>query len=186
MLASLREALAQLGDLGDVEVSVDVGALGSEHAEDPDGLGGPPDVTVVDGGRERGAPRVPRPRPELRVADGMTSAGEGSPEEPSVRPRRTIRVVRVNGDTTTARGGGRSAPVPGRIRVAAGARQALYRGGAVRPYRVGCDEGSLAVSVDGEPHGTVLAGQTLDVEGREVEVEAAGDGAATGSYGRLA
>lgn len=180
----LRETLGTLTDLGDVDLTVDV------VRADTDGHS-PPDVTVVDGGRERGQPRVLRPRPNLRVADptagdptsgsqasGSQASGDGPDQEG--KPTVTRRRLRIHGGKADA-----ALSATGWILVPADGRQAVYRGAQPHPYRVLCDTGYLAVSVDGLTAETLSVGQSLDVEGTTVVVMATAGKPASGRYARL-
>ncbi|NOY25953.1 MAG: hypothetical protein GXP62_08790 [Oligoflexia bacterium] len=206
----LRETLGTLSDLGDVDLTVDVvhtsppRARDDDHDHDDDDddddddtdssdtdRHSPPDVTVVDGGRERGQPRVSRPRPDLHVADPMTgdqmtgdqTAGQSTPGDapgqdgkPTVT-RRRLRLQRAKAGPTLSG--------TGRIAIPADGRQAVYRGARPHPYRILCDAGNLAVSVDGLAAETLSVGQSLDIEGTTVVVMATDGKPASGRYARL-
>ncbi len=193
LLGALGEALGDLGGLSGVRVDIRTrrDSTGVDPDADDDTDDGasddrrPPDVTVVDGGRGRNQPRSPKPRPELRVAEGKRGApdADDGSSRPGVRSR--VRVYRFTGDADDALFDDSDLDHLGWIQVDADGRQAVYRGDAVRPYRVACTEGRLAVSVDGLTVETLSPGQSLDVEGRAVVVLAADGAAAMGSYVRL-
>ncbi|MCB9758449.1 MAG: hypothetical protein H6739_01280 [Alphaproteobacteria bacterium] len=160
---ALEEAFSQLGGKG---------AWESLPVE-------PPSVTVLEGGAERPGGG---PAPDLRVADEIDEADP---------PRNRVRVVRVRPTTAPSPSVSASPDIDGigaagRIRLEPGrqeALQTLYRGEAVRAYRVGCEQGSMAVSVDGMRVEQLGSGQSIDVEARLIRVHA--DTRATGFYLRL-
>lgn len=170
---NLKGALDRLGELGEVDLTVDVVTTRVEGEGDDDTEPddhGPPEVTVVDGGRTRGQPRVSGPRPDLRVAAGEGAGGD----DPVPGAARTVRGRRLG-----------SLARDGRIDVPADGRQAVYRGQQAHPYRVLCRGGRLAVSVDGVTLETLAPGQSVDVEGAAIVVLAVGEDRAAGSYVRL-
>lgn len=177
LLAGIEEALGKLGiNEEGARRSLLEGvreALGEFIEVD----GSPLQVRVIDGGRgeeddDEDAPRAPGP--DLRIAE----AGE----EEDLGPTR-VRVVRVGAPQAQE-------PPPlgaeGRIRIEANdaaPHQTVYRGDAIRAYRICCDHGSLEVSVDGSHAGMLSVGQSLDVEGRVVRVHS--NSVTTGRYIRL-
>lgn len=162
---AVRDAMSRAGLSGDALADAVAQALDGLQGLDPGHItvqvlrpdDGTPDIHVVDGGLPRDAPRPARPRPDLHIA------GEPPPESPA--PAAGLAVE-------------------GGIRLDAEERQAVFRGAVVRPYRIACDSGRLAVSVDGTVVEALGPGQTVDVEGGAISVRAA-DGGARGRYARL-
>jgi hypothetical protein len=92
----------------------------------------------------------------------------------------------------TARHTARSEIIPGLgkagwIQVAGGggvhaAWQTLYQGRVPRLYRIGCTQGSMDVTLDGDQVERLVAGQAIDVEGCLVRVCAVDEGSGRGGY----
>jgi hypothetical protein len=118
-------------------------------------------VVVLDGGR--------RSAPEDRA-----SASPEGPRVHVVREEPPLRRTPLSHE--------------GRIRVRPGEPvewQTIWRGDAVRAYRVLCATGTLEVALDGVPAEKLRAGQSLDVEARLVRVRSGDTGVGLGSYVRL-
>lgn len=174
LLAGIEEALGKLGiNEEGTRRSLLEGvreALGEFVEEDGPSV----PVRVLEGGRNSEDVEPRSRNPDLRLADEQDFVDNA--------PTR-VRVVRV---------GAPQSPEPvaiqgvGSIRIEAGdvaPHQTIYRGEAVRAYRISCDQGSFEVSVDGTHAGHLNVGQTLDVEGRVVRVHSNGD--AGGRYARI-
>ncbi len=133
-------------------------------------------VTVVEGGRDEGAPPSGGKRPDLRVAPSPTAAAD-----PDLEVVSRVRVVRLD----ELRRDLRPAAAQGQIRLdpEGAVRQTLFRGEVPRPYRLHCEVGKMRVSLDGQPAETLGAGQSLDVEARLIRVSA--DAPVRGTYLRL-
>ncbi|MCB9743952.1 MAG: hypothetical protein H6741_35490 [Alphaproteobacteria bacterium] len=174
LLAGIEEALGKLGISEEGARRSLLEGVREALGEFIEVDGAPMQVRVIDGGRaeDDDAPRPPAP--DLRIAE------VGDDED--LGPTR-VRVVRV--------GAPQAQELPplvseGRIRIEANdaaPHQTIYRGEAIRAYRVCCDQGSLEVSVDGTHAGMLGVGQSLDVEGRVVRVHSNSVG--TGRYIRL-
>lgn len=148
---------------------------------------GPPDVSVVDGGRADDAPPSPGERPELRVAapepdaaaESEASDAEGTPDQPRVVTRVKVHQAQPK-------------PIPDRqprvqlIGTDAEAPQwrSVFRGATPRPYRLTAETGVVRVSLDGMPADLVPAGSSLDVEAQVIQV-CTQDPVATLRYERL-
>jgi len=117
---------------------------------------------------ELGSP-LPVGKPTLRVVD---------PDEPAA-PATTVRTVKLTRPVQRPP----AASNVGRITVAAGAWQTVFRGAQSRPYRVAVDVGALDIAVDGELVERIGPGQTVDVEGALIRVQ--GAEASSGTYRRL-
>lgn len=188
--SALGDAFEQLQELDgvDIEIEVEQGQAPDPGEADPaeeeeDGGSEPPeigapDVTVVDGGRRRHEPRSPRPRPDLRVASGARHPGGDDPDGPA--SSHSVRIIRGRSPRPAL-----SLAHEGRILLPAEGRQAVYRGTVPRLYRLACEDGRLAVSVDGVTLETLSPGQSVDVEGAVLVVLSADERPAAGLYARL-
>lgn len=177
LLDGVREALEAMG--GPIEVDIEV----MTSSEDTD-----PAVSVVEGGRTEADPRTPGDKPDLRVADletdGATGeASESMPIRPVLTQVKMLRTARRTAMPEAIPGLGQA----GWIQVAGGggvqaAWQTLYQGRLPRLYRIGCTQGSMDVTLDGEQVERLVAGQAIDVEGCLVRVSAVDEGSARGGY----
>jgi hypothetical protein len=179
LLDGVREALEAMG--GPIEVDIEV----MTAAEDSD-----PTVSVVEGGRAEADPRTPGEKPDLRVADPQ--ADGATDEVEAADPMRVRPVLTQVKMLRTARHTARSEIIPGLgkagwIQVAGGggvhaAWQTLYQGRVPRLYRIGCTQGSMDVTLDGDQVERLVAGQAIDVEGCLVRVCAVDEGSGRGGY----
>lgn len=157
--AGLKEALDALAAMGALQ-----GAGESK---------GSPSVAVVEGGRAEDAPPTGGAPPDLHIAE--------PPDEPQpAAPPVTTRVLAMRSRARSERS---SASTLGRIALEPGARQTILRALHVCAYRIHCTAGALRILVDGQPLDTIVAGQSIDIEGTMLQLTAAE--AATGSYQRL-
>ncbi|MBW1877824.1 MAG: hypothetical protein JRI25_01365 [Deltaproteobacteria bacterium] len=189
LMAQVDEAFAAL-ELGDGKLGDMIGdgvreALRATLGDlsTPKGGGEPakPQVTVLDGGKDDGAPddADETPRPELRVAEPTDVPAESSPQS-------RVRVVRVGNRPRVSI---QETPLhlEGNLRVDPGeeAWQTLFRGADPRTYRLACDGGVLEVALDGQIADRIQPGQTMDVEARLIRVRAGSDTVMTGRYARV-
>jgi hypothetical protein len=114
----------------------------------------------------------PEGRPHLRLA--TDADGDEPDDEPSPRVRvlhRSVLGPRLG---------------QGSIRLAASGggprRQTVYAGESTRIYRLLCLSGQFKVLVDDAPVDRLEQGQSLDVEGRRIRVQAVGGEGALGQY----
>jgi hypothetical protein len=180
LLSNLRDVLGALDGFGTATLTV--------HAEAPEPE--PPDISVLEGGRsEETAAGASRAR--LRIAPDA----DPGPAEEGVRDEDT----QGSGAREHTRLSVRRFPLPPRRSepplneppgaillvpaVAGAAEQTLLLGSELRAYRIRCTHGEMQVLVDDAPAFSLVAGQTVDVEGRRLRVAAAG--AAEGRYIRL-
>ena len=187
LLQGVRDALEGMG--GAIDMDIQVVTEGVTMDPDSDSEGGA--VSVVEGGRSEADPRTPGEKPDLRVADlpgdGHTDEVPMDASEPAGPVLTQVKVLR-----TGLRGSARSESIPGLgqagwIQVAGnggpdGAWQTLYKGERSRLYRIGCTQGSLDVTVEGESIERLRAGQSIDVQGTLVRVSAVDDGSGRGGY----
>jgi hypothetical protein len=180
LIEQVRSALESAGDWGELSFSVKVQGPEDEEGAAPSGTEASlrPTVSIVDGGRRGDQPRIPRGRPDLRVAD-EAEPDDGAAEAPAAGAGASRTIVR------TIR---RSAPPAARsvsqgwIELGSHGQQAVYLGHHARCYRVLCTQGSLTVRVDGEHRQVLLVGQSVDVEGASIVVLAEDGGVAQGAY----
>ncbi len=148
---------------------------------------GAPDVTVVDGGRQRNQPRSRKPRPELRVADGAADGARPEGDGPRVHTRvfcdecaDDLGIDDLFGPVNPAS----TLHLTGRIELQAEETQLVYAGVDVRPYRILCEEGMFTLHGEGQPLTLLRRGQSADIQAANITVSA--DGLeAQGSYVRL-
>jgi hypothetical protein len=122
-----------------------------ETLEEPAPADGRPRMTVVDGGRGRGAGEPPEEpeEPRVRVKVLRSAATEG--EAP--RRRADVGQVWLDGEGCT--------------------QQTLFHGAAARAYRVHLERGRARLSLDGMPAEEIAAGQSVDVEAALIRLSAA-------------
>ena len=113
----------------------------------------------------------PRPEPHLRVVE------EDEPPPPP-SPRSSVKVVRMSSPART-----QISLDSGRLALAAGQWQTLFRGLQVRAYRVHVQTGQVDLAVDGELVERIEPGQSVDVEGSLIRAHGVTD--ASGLYLRL-
>ncbi|MCB9676605.1 MAG: hypothetical protein H6737_15925 [Alphaproteobacteria bacterium] len=149
----LEKGLEVASELGhDVQVELDI---------DSD----VPDVVVLDGGRQDGAP-TPQTSgpPDLSVIDGDGGHDDGFIDDDLLGEPVRVRVF-----------GGTAPSSAGRIDVS-GEHQTVFRGAAPRTYRIHCEGGGLEVLLDGLPADQMIGGQSIDVEASLVQVRGDGEG----------
>lgn len=174
LLESLRGVLGSLGELP------------LSHVEVRTVLADEPQVSVLPGGRDDGAPEAEGPRPSLRLAepeaaDDPDSEGAGA-FGPGVSAHvRLLRPERPREDDALPEPPGqiRLAPASGSAR----AEQPIFRGRRARAYRVRCVQGRLHLEVDGHALPPLGPGQTVDVEAMALQAWA--DAPCEGRYIRL-
>jgi len=151
----------------------------------------PPSIAVLDGGRGEndsdGDPLTPMPpRPPLRLAPdhdedpdtaGLLARALHAPGTVQMR-RVSIGARRNESPLSEPPGSVHLAPEPGQE-----CFQSVFVGPRARVYRLRTLSGVLRVHVDGESVAELHAGQTLDVEGRHLQVSSSE--AAEGRYIRL-
>ena len=153
---------------------------------------GGPRVVVLDGGKADDATdEVPIDGPpDLRV---VSKEDEDSSDKPHITgikftdPEVTVRVFHTDSKPSPGPTLARSLAVPpGAAPLSlsdGGGWQTVFRGNADRPYRVACSSGVLHVALDGDLVEEVHPGQSVDLEGKLIRVQAAA--AATGWYRRM-
>lgn len=163
LLTGVREALAGIVDsTGETKLIL----VGTERrpAEER------PDLRVVD---TEEAERIVH---ENRPHDTSFGLGDAGPQ---------VRVVR--GGAPDAPLGALSAQGAIRVRSIDGERpwQTVFRGEAVRTYRLACDEGQFELAIEGTTIERMSAGQCVDVEARVIRVRSAISMQGSGRYVRL-
>ena len=123
------------------------------------------------------------PNPDEDLDRSEAPASEGAPRA-TLRPDVRIAVRRVGPERTTVRrpSGVGDIRRRGGIAVEQGASQTLYQGSEPRLYRVSCTDGSLRLELDGQPTGTLLPGQSTDMDARLLRVHGVADGISAGVY----
>jgi hypothetical protein len=183
---ALAEGVRQAIESLESGIGLDVQIIGEGFPAPEDE---PPVVEVVTGGRSSDEPPTDGEKPKLRIADPKSDeTREESPQSSGPeKPFHTeVKVLRNFGDRT------RMGHIPGLetsgwIRVAAGGSadstwQTIYSGLKPRLYRIACSSGSLDVTVDGEPVERLLAGQSIDAEGKAIRVTTSIESGAIGGY----
>lgn len=182
LLDGVRQALEGMSGPMDMDIEVVTDVTGPESD---------PSVSVVEGGRSDADPRTPGDKPNLRVADlpkdPLTDETQG---EDALQAQPVVTKVKVL--RTLPRSTAHSSAVPGLgqagwIQVAGGsgaeaAWQTLYQGTRARLYRIGCTQGTLDVTLDGEQVERLRAGQSIDVDGCIVRVSAVDELTGRGGY----
>jgi hypothetical protein len=133
-----------------------------------------PNVTVVEGGRDVGAPPSDAPRPELRVADYSSE-----PKEEEIdtdrdfsfdSPNVSVRFLRPNASTPL------HSLSSGNIHLAQeGDEQTIYTGLTSKMYRLLLFKGKVEVCTDQKSAGVLTAKQSMDVEGEKIIIRAISD-----------
>jgi hypothetical protein len=150
----------------------------------------PPTVEVVAGGRSEDAPPTEGQKPELRIAEPQETAPNKTgftPDPGSPIPVFTHVNVRTN-DATAPMASSRA--LEGSIRVGFGSDpegtwQTVYFGARPRLYRIVCLQGTLDVTVDGNPIERLSQGQSIDTEAAAIRVTTDHPTGSTGAYTRV-
>lgn len=172
----LGEVADALAELGLFDTPTREALLETVRDAVRDALPERPPVTVLPGGRTDRDRPSPSPPPELRVVQGDRQP-DPKDEEADDGPPVAVRVVRMG------QPGPRTRTLhEGQIEVIGESWQTIRFGRSTGLYRVHCDQGELHVAVDDDLVLRLQAGQSGDVEGAILRVQAATARGARGRY----